>query len=175
VRVASVFLTRLGAALPALAAITAAALLGGCPGTLEDKEKFLAGTCPDIPALFAQRCTTSGCHGATDMAGQLDLASPDLASRVSGVPSAGDCAGRVLADPNDPEGSVLYFKLEPSPPCGSKMPLTGTPLVEREIACVREWILSLQPGGSGTGGGGGAGGAGAGGAGGAGTGGAGGV
>jgi hypothetical protein len=158
--------------------MAATALLGGCPGTLDDKAKFLAA-CPDVPALFAQRCTSSGCHGTADMAGQLDLASPDLASRVNGVASVGDCSGRVLADPNDPDGSVLYFKLQPAPSCGSKMPLTGAPLPDKEIACVRSWIMGLTPGGSGAGGGGGgeggAGTGGAGGAGGVGTGGAGGM
>ena len=166
---------RVGAALTALAGIAGVTLLGGCPGTLDDKEKFLnANTCPDIPAFFVATCTSSACHNATDKAGQLDLESPDLASRVNGVLSAGDCAGRgVLADPADPEGSVLFFKLEPSPVCGSAMPLATDPVTEQQLACVRAWIVSLGPGattsGAGMGGGGvgGAGGAGAGGSGGA--------
>lgn len=135
------------AAVPALASIAAVAMLAGCPGTLDDQEKFLAPRCTDVPTMFAQRCTVaSGCHTAADMAGQLDLESPDLASRVVGVASTAACAGRVLADPADPEGSVIYFKLEPAPSCGSKMPLIGTPLSDFEIECVRLWIMGLTPG-----------------------------
>jgi hypothetical protein len=163
-------LGRAGAALAVLSAIAGAALLGGCPGTLDDKQKYIDGPgCPDTPAYFAQTCTDATCHNATDRSGNLDLESPDLAARVNGVLSTGDCAGRgVLADPADPEGSVIYFKLAESPSCGSRMPLAGDPLTEEQLACVKEWIASLSPGTttSGTGGGGGAGGMGAGGAGG---------
>ncbi|MCC6559107.1 MAG: hypothetical protein IT372_39790 [Polyangiaceae bacterium] len=142
-------------ALGALAGIAGSALIAGCPGTLDDKEKFLsAGACPDIPTLFAQTCLGGGCHSAASKAGDLDLESPELAARVSGAPSTGDCAGRgVLADPADPEGSVLYFKLEPSPPCGSPMPPSGAPLTEAQLACVREWIASLEATGAGGAGG----------------------
>lgn len=133
----------------ALAGIAGVMLLGGCPGTLDDKEKFLnASACFDVPAYFAQSCTLGdACHSSANKAGGLDLASADLAARVNGVLSTGDCVGRgVLADPADPEGSVLFFKLEPSPACGSPMPLGGDPLTDDQLSCVRAWILSLGPG-----------------------------
>ena len=45
-----------------------------------------------------------------------------------------------LADPDDPEASLLYTKLAPNPPCGSQMPLAAPPLSDAEAACVLEWI-----------------------------------
>jgi hypothetical protein len=46
-----------------------------------------------------------------------------------------------LADPEDPESSLLYTKLAPKPPCGSQMPLAREALSDAEAACVLEWIV----------------------------------
>lgn len=150
-----------------------ASALTGCPGHLEDKDRFDAvgstgagttdgastgsgagggadasssasgGTaCPDIPMLFVMKCGTAGCHGADSPQQGLDLASPDVASRVVGKMSK-EC-GEPLADPANPDGSVLYKKLKPSPTCGgSQMPL-GVPLSSAETDCVKDWIAAQK-------------------------------
>jgi hypothetical protein len=131
----------------ALAGLTgAAALLGGCPGTIDDKTPFLnAGACPDMPTYFAQSCTMGSCHGDMNPAAKLDLKSPDLGKRVAGQPAT-FCAGGVLANPDDPESSVLFGKLTDSPPCGAPMPLGGTALDDTQLDCVLEWIATLEAG-----------------------------
>jgi len=98
----------------------------------------------DIPRLFEDRCGGSICHGAGEStAADLDLTSPGVEGRVSGVPG-GSCAG-ILADSADPVGSLLYQKVEHAPTCGARMPINGDPLTEDEMTCLRDWISGLLP------------------------------
>ncbi|MFT3770248.1 MAG: hypothetical protein QM820_32875 [Minicystis sp.] len=131
-----------------IAPLMLAAALTGCPGTLEDPERFAGqfGTCPDIPTLFTGTCATASCHTADNPAGSLDLASPDIVGRLSGKAAAGG-SGKLI-DTGAPDQSVLYTKLSAPPPFGARMPLTGTPLDDTEVACVLTWIEDSTKGGS---------------------------
>ena len=136
-------------------------LLGSaaCPGSLPDPLEFEAtdagalatiegsapeaaadGGCPEVPALLAQSCGTSGCHDSITKAEALDLVSPDVAARLTGVP-ASEGAG-LLIDPGTPSDSVLYTKLLPNPPFGARMPTGGT-LDEATTQCVLAWVTSV--------------------------------
>lgn len=97
----------------------------------------------DVPAIFLESCDGVGCHGPMSPAGNLDLVSPGAEARVTLV-AAQQCNG-TLADPSDPTGSVIYQKIAPSPPCGSRMPIARPELSEEQIACVRDWISGLAP------------------------------
>ena len=142
-----------------LLAFGALSFLAGCPGTLADKELYEAaleggrgpngadgaggdtGPCGDVVArIFVPTCGGTSCHGSSAPQQDLDLVSPGLASRVVGVAAKG-CAV-MLADPADPEGSLIYQKLSPSPPCGSPMPLARPPLSRADAACVLAWIAA---------------------------------
>jgi hypothetical protein len=137
-----------------IAVWSCATLLLGCAGesagqgeelgdTVGDDESGSQLQC-DIPKLFEQRCGNESCHGNGDsMAAGLDLTSPDVEERVSGAPGSA-CVG-VLADPADPEASLLYTKLLDTPTCGARMPVTGEPLTEDELTCMRDWISGLLP------------------------------
>lgn len=98
----------------------------------------------DMPKLFEHRCGGDICHsdGESTAAG-LDLTSPGVEQRVSGAAGSG-CVG-VLADPANPEASLLYTKVLDEPTCGTRMPLTGEPLTEDELTCMRDWISGLLP------------------------------
>jgi len=161
----------------ALAMALSALLLAGCPGTLDDKERFLvdagnagnggsgtdggddaaapndagsdaaAGAGPDlgpcgdvVTRIFVPSCGGTGCHGATGAQQDLDLVSPGVAARVVGVTGTG-CIS-TLADPANPEASLIYQKLSPTPPCGSPMPLARPALSEDDVACVLAWIAA---------------------------------
>lgn len=134
--------------MPTITIIGAAILFLGCPGELEDPERFLDGglpqTCPDIPnELFVQRCAGSICHEGANAAAGLDLIAPNVESRL--VDKQGrDCPG-LLVDPVLPETSLLYQKLLPLPDCGSPMPIGQPTLNGFELECVREWIASRTP------------------------------
>jgi hypothetical protein len=139
----------------------ALSLLAGCPGKLQDKARFLVdagdldaadapgeagagpelGPCGDVPTrLFVPSCGGTGCHGATAAQQDLDLVSADVASRVVGV-QAKVCVG-TLADPSNPESSLLYTKLLTGPACGAQMPLARPPLSSTDAACVLSWIAA---------------------------------
>ncbi len=136
-----------------LVALGALSFLLGCPGTLADKELYEAaldagpnGTdgdagCGDVVArIFVPHCGGSGCHGANAPQQDLDLVSAGVASRVVGI-EAKACSV-TLADPADPEGSLIYLKLSPTPPCGAPMPLARPPLSRADAACVLAWIAA---------------------------------
>jgi hypothetical protein len=119
----------------------------GCPGELENPERFAnLPACRggiDVERLFRERCSDAACHGACPSLDHgLDLLSPNLADRVVGVPSR-VCDGLLLVDPDVPENSFLFGKLI-SPPagCGNRMPLTGS-LTTTELSCIQSYIEHL--------------------------------
>jgi hypothetical protein len=98
----------------------------------------------DVPQLFETRCAGDSCHGGGDSsAAGLDLLSPGVEERISGA--TGQSCGGIVADPANPENSILYEKLGEAPECGARMPLATEPLSEDEITCVRDWISGLLP------------------------------
>lgn len=150
----------------------AGALLVGCPGSLDNPSQFSEGVgdgsagtggggsggsggspveC-DIPVamvpeqLFTPTCATSSCHDTSMPAGELDLISPDLPSRLLDQPSS-QCPVEILVDSATPENSLLLDKVtNAAPGCGDRMPLGGS-LPPEEIACVRAWIELITGGG----------------------------
>ena len=124
-----------------VALVTACA---GCPGSLEDPGRFMAnGTaaCPDVPQdVFVKICGAAGCHSTVDKMLGLDLQSPDVASRLTGVSAMGGTG--LLIDPSNPAMSVIYTKLTPTPPFGVRMPFARMPLDDATIACVLQWITA---------------------------------
>jgi hypothetical protein len=124
-----------------------------CAGDLDDPERFAAqpavrttasseaspDPCGDVPTTVFQKRCAEGCHNAEVNASGVDLASPDVASRLL---ARGALGGGVLVDPKAPKSSVLYTKLTSLPPYGSRMP-PGAPLDDATIACVLSWITSV--------------------------------
>ena len=152
-----------------LALAGALCLLAGCPGELSNKAEFEAyaaahgdagapammneagttsttagtgnGTCGDvITRIFVPTCGGTGCHSAMAPQQGLDLVSPGVASRVVGV-SAKACL-QTLADPQNPEQSLIYQKLFVKPACGAQMPLARPALSSADTACVLAWIAA---------------------------------
>ncbi|APR79270.1 Hypothetical protein A7982_04617 [Minicystis rosea] len=124
-----------------------AVALAGCPGSLENPERFAEqfGTCPDVPTLLNTACGTANCHGASNPSSGLDLASSDIAGRLAGKEATN---GGLLLDFDAPEKSVLYTKVTDLPPFGSRMPLGGTPFDDTEVSCILSWIETSAKGGS---------------------------
>src|SRR5215204_6294421 len=85
----------------------------------------------DAQPVFAARC--AACHGAgQQMAGlRLDSGAGVMKGAHSGV----------VITPGDPAKSRLLERITSSKP-GFKMPPTGAPLSDAEIATVRAWIES---------------------------------
>jgi len=123
--------------------MTAGTMAAGTGGMMATGGTGVAGTSApscDAEMLLAQRCGSPGCHAAGTQ--QVDLASPDLASRLLGQsPPAGACMGREFISA-DGSQSLLLDKIDDAPPCGVKMPLVGS-LDDDEIDCIAEWVDSV--------------------------------
>jgi hypothetical protein len=133
---------------PFALALLFAAAVAGCPGSLDDPDRFSAqfGTCPDMPAFFGKTCAVATCHAAKNPSAGLDLESDDIAGRLTGKMATGSSG--LLIDPSSPSESVLYTKVTDSPPSGARMPLGGDPLDDAMVGCVLTWIESSTKGGS---------------------------
>ncbi len=153
-------------------------LLAGCPGNLEDPQRFegaATDTGPAVPscltAVFSAHCGTSVCHSPGNMpGGDLDLLSPGVASRLINVNAdhadvdmdgGTTCVQDKYVDTQTPAASWLLLKLNGGQgTCGLAMPETGSALSTTELKCVSDWINSVaadagttESGGSGGGGG----------------------
>jgi hypothetical protein len=166
-------LTKMALGFVPLAAMAAVVSAASCAGTLENVDQFqeaLPGTgggssegC-NIPDFDMEAkltddsapagCAKVGCHGAGSA---LDFVAPNLVGRLLVATSATQtCGTEALVDPSDPPSSVLYLKLAGSD-CGAQMPFAepDSNFTDGELACVLDWIASLEgdgAGGSGTGG-----------------------
>jgi mono/diheme cytochrome c family protein len=90
----------------------------------------------DIEPILVTRCTV--CHtpaGATPIG--LQVGGLDLSSYAT--LRAGGASGTNIVVPGDPCASVLYLKLSPGPPFGSRMPLGGA-LSDAQLQLVHDWI-----------------------------------
>jgi hypothetical protein len=129
-------------------------LLGvaGCPGSLENPDRFAGVSCTltiDVERdIFQAKCSGGTCHGAGAMpAGNLDLESPDVLSRLVGVSGQG-CNGRALIQTEAPDGSAILDRLAEEPECGLRMPLGSDPLPPEEVDCVRAYVFEAANGGT---------------------------
>jgi cellulose 1,4-beta-cellobiosidase len=159
------------AAYKAGAAVLLVLAPAGCPGSLEDPGQFESadssastssgaaggttggtsggGTCDAPDMIFTTTCGAAGCHNAASaaFAGNLDLVSPGLASRLVNVP-ANAMPSLFYIDTANPSQSVLLTKLTSTPPFGAQMPYLSTPLSSSQIQCVTEWVDAQASAGS---------------------------
>jgi hypothetical protein len=143
-------------ALVALVALTALTALAACAQLEPDVGPRLAGSCdnrdtdPDVGVSFSRQIRPlfnrfpggCGCHlpspsgpGPGTALGGLDLSS--LASLRDG----GFGSGPQIVIDGQPCASILYQKVSPAPPFGSRMPLDGPPfLTPEELRLLHDWI-----------------------------------
>lgn len=153
-------------------ALLVGVLSAGCPGTLEDKQSFVAYAAahPDAAAGAGAAPPDAMVAGAATAPPDPDGCG-DVVTRIF-VPTCGGtgCHGaaasqqgldlvspgvaarlvgvsgttclQTLVDPQNPEASLLYQKLLPLPACGAQMPLARPPLSSADLACVRDWIAA---------------------------------
>lgn len=132
--------------------------LGGAnPGNLTPQEADDCDESNDLSFeslyenLFAPTCAFSSCHSAQSRKGDLSLGSlEDARAELVGIAStnpAADAAGMLRVDPGNPDNSFLLRKLMgPGPGEGNRMPAnSSTPLSERTIGAVRDWVLAGAP------------------------------
>ena len=130
-----------------IAAVNAA--LGGCQAPATPTETPAATLAAIQAAIFSPRCAVPFCHDSTTAAGDLVLeadTSYDALVGVAPTVEAASLAGMLRVDPGAPDNSFLLSKLA-GPPLGqgSRMPLTGAPLDDADMALIRAWILAGAP------------------------------
>jgi len=157
-------------------------LIAGCAGQLANPDDFTtltsggsstgvggSGSGVDSCVLTSMKsCQTLGCHSGATLGAGLSLATEVLTTNYAALvdaPNKGDpmVAGSCtppmfnfkLVDSKAPEQSLIYTKLQATPPCGGKMPIIGT-FTDTDKACVLRWIKSIPGVGTGSTGSGGA-------------------
>lgn len=150
---------RNGSLFAVVAVALVATCLAGCPGRLEQPERFGPGGARDggadptgdgggtgeidVRAMLVTSCGGSGCHGSASPALGLDLESDGIEARLVGVSAVG-CPTRVLVDASDPSASFLLEKVtDATPECGGRMPLLRDQLTTEEQDALRAWIEGL--------------------------------
>ncbi|WP_437580355.1 hypothetical protein [Sorangium sp. So ce887] len=98
--------------------------------------------CGDVPALIVGTCSGANCHDATTRASGLVLTA-GFETMIKNQPS-GSCGGSVLV-PGQPDMSSIYTKITATNECDNRMPLGQAALMDEQIACVRDWIMTLPP------------------------------
>ena len=126
------------------------ALLNGCPATPTPTETP-APTLDRIQAtIFSPRCAIATCHDRAVASGGLVLVDADTSygALVGAAPTvdAARLAGMLRVDAGHPDNSFLLTKLT-GPPAGQggRMPLTGDPLSDADVALIRAWITTGAP------------------------------
>ncbi len=101
--------------------------------------------------LFVSTCQFSSCHGSSNAASGLDLATADLHAELMGHAVQADTE-LPLIDPGNPDGSWLYqlvSRCQPTDASGNvvlHMPLNSPRLSDPGlVAALREWIAAGAP------------------------------
>jgi hypothetical protein len=122
---------------------------GGASAAKSDAGAGKAAPPACVLQVFKMTCGIAGCHAKGTP--QVDLASTGVADRLIDRQSASmACKGRVFVSSSG-MSSLLLDKLTDSPPCGAKMPLTGT-LNAADLKCLTSWVQSLDVSGQDAGG-----------------------
>ncbi|HEX2676074.1 MAG TPA: hypothetical protein VHM19_05525 [Polyangiales bacterium] len=129
--------------------MAACALLAGCNGDGSSNGDAGSGEPPTFSEIYTnilhKRCADAVCHGGG--AGNMDFSTRDSAYNALMMKADGPkcrASGKQRVVPGKPEESLIYLKLQPSPPCGDRMPLSGK-LEAGDIEAIEAWIADDAP------------------------------
>jgi len=148
--------------LSTLGLLTSLLGLAACPGNLGfDYTGGMAGqsgtddggvvtSCANAMTILTTNCTVCHANPPPAIYANLDLMSPNPATRLVGVAasSAGMCLGRgnLLNSGTLPATGILIDKITGHQTCGGFMPATGTMLNSNDITCLQQWANGLVAG-----------------------------
>jgi hypothetical protein len=125
---------------------SASAAVAGAAGNAAPAATFTQIYAMIFPMATNARC--DACHSlpANDVSnGNLEMGKTQQSAYMAlfGQNSKSSrCMSKSLVVPGQPEMSLLYLKLSPTPPCGSRMPLGGTPFSDTQLEMIRCWIAA---------------------------------
>lgn len=131
----------------ALLPVLVAAVLSGCPAATP--QTGLQPTYTSLSQNVFVGCSTSGCHGGTSPAADLNLTADQAHAALVGVlpdNAQARADGLLRVSAGNPSQSFLLTKLHPitKPAYGSRMPVGGR-LSEAQITAVTQWIEKGAP------------------------------
>jgi len=92
-----------------------------------------------VQPIFNNNCAFSGCHGTSGPQGGLVLAEGEAYDNIVNVPSS-EVSSYNRIEPNKPDSSFLYLKINSNPPSGARMPYGGPYLSDSQISTIETWI-----------------------------------
>jgi hypothetical protein len=116
----------------------------GSAGSSTPAVSFSAIYAMIFPMSTNARC--NACHGmpANDITnGNLHMGMDQATaySALMGTTSTSSmCGAKAYVVPGQPDLSLLFQKLSPTPPCGSRMPLGGSAFSAAQLDMIRSWI-----------------------------------
>jgi hypothetical protein len=119
---------------------------GGTGGTTGPSATFSAVYPMMFPETTNARCNF--CHSMVPTEsgnGKLHMGSDQATAYgalVGKTSVSARCMGKTLVVAGHPEMSLLFQKLSPNPPCGSRMPLGGTAFTDAQLEMIRSWIAA---------------------------------
>jgi hypothetical protein len=129
-----------------MAGTAATAAGGGGAGATGPAATFTAIYEMLFPMPTNARCNACHANPANDVGNGKLQTGADKASAyaalVGKTSMSSRCMNRPLVLPGQPEMSLFYLKLMPTPPCGVRMPNGGNQLTAEQIDMVRSWIAA---------------------------------
>jgi mono/diheme cytochrome c family protein len=92
----------------------------------------------DIQPIFSKHCAHPSCHGVAQSAG-LQLSEGMAYGNIVNVRST-EQPQYMRIKPGEPDSSYIVLKIEGKQAVGSRMPLTGGYLSDKQIQTVRSWV-----------------------------------
>ena len=98
----------------------------------------------EVQAVFVNNNCLTGCHEGANPSGFLSLEDAQT-SEDELVRVIADCSNsdELLVDPDNPEASILYLKLQANPDCGGVMPPGGPLISATDLNTILDWIISI--------------------------------
>jgi hypothetical protein len=119
---------------------------GGAGGSGRPAATFTAIYEMMFPMATNARCNACHANPANDVGnGKLQMGmdkTSAYAAVVGQTSMSSRCMNKPLVVPFQPDMSLFYQKLLPTPPCGTRMPNGGTAFSSEQLEMVRSWIAA---------------------------------
>jgi len=106
------------------------------------------GGTPPIVGLDLTLTGIAAAHHGADFVGRAPSSDVEISGAACSPLSLPPVFGKYIVDPQNPEASLLYAKMQNPPPCGARAPLLPRPKQPMVVsavdqACILDWIKSL--------------------------------
>lgn len=98
----------------------------------------------EVAEILQGSCARTGCHAGANAQMGLSLQEADFVAQTVDV-SSRERPGTELVEPGAPDSSYLVQKIRGDAGItGARMPMTGSPLTDSQIATIEQWVRDLE-------------------------------